>query len=166
MRRRTAGITTILTIGACLLPTLGAAAKPADTIKYRHAVMEGMSAHVNAFMLIATNKIDGRQFLQNHGDAIADLSGELDSLFPADSAPSSGGSEEPETHALPAIWDESEKFAAAVTKMQEAAATLQETTRSGDNKAIMGAFAAAGKACKGCHEDFRAEEEDDHDHEH
>jgi len=162
MRRRTAGITTVLTIGSCLLPTLGAAAKPADTVKYRHAVMEAMSAHVNAFMLIATNKIDDRTFLQNHGDAIADLSGELDTLFPADSAAAPAGSEESETHALPAIWDEPEKFAAAVTKMQQAAAKLQETTRSGDSKAIVGAFAAAGKACKGCHEDFRAEE--DHDH--
>lgn len=163
MRRTTTRIATILITGSCLLPAAGWAAKPADTIKYRHAVMEAMAAHINAFMLIATNKIDSRQFLNNHGDAIMDLSRELDTLFPADSAKAPAGSEESETHALPTVWDEPEKFAAAVEKMQETAARLQETTRSGDNKAIMGAFAAAGKACKGCHEDFRAEE-DDHDH--
>jgi cytochrome c556 len=161
MQRLMAETVAILIITTCLFSTADAAAKPEDAIKYRHSVMESMSGHVNAFVLIATNKIDSPQYLQNHADAIANLSSELETLFPA-------GSGQGDTDALPAIWDDVEKFSKAVAKMQETANSLQQVAGSGDTKAIMGAFAAAGKSCKGCHETFRAEEDDDdsdsHDH--
>jgi len=143
----------ILIITTCLFTTAGAAATQDDVIKYRHSVMQSLSGHVNAFVLIATNKINSPQYLQNHADAIANLSSELGTLFPAGSGQ--------DTDALPAIWDDAEKFDAAVAKMQKTANGLQQVVGSGDPKAIMGAFAAAGKSCKGCHETFRAEDDDD-----
>ncbi|RLB60095.1 MAG: hypothetical protein DRH08_15930 [Deltaproteobacteria bacterium] len=148
----------ILIIITCLFTTAGAAATQNDVIKYRHSVMQSLSGHVNAFILIATNKIDS---LQNHADAIANLSSELGTFFPA-------GSGQGDTDALPAIWDDADKFEEAVTKMQKTANALQQVVDSGDPRAIMGAFAAAGKSCKGCHETFRAEDDDgdsdSHDH--
>ena len=166
MQRLMAKTVTILILITCLLTTAGAAAKPEDVLKYRHSVMQSLSGHVNAFVLIATNKINSPQYLQNHADAIANLSSELGTLFPA-------GSGQGDTDALPAIWDDAEKFEEASTKMQKTANALQQVVSSGDPKAIMGAFAAAGKSCKGCHETFRAEDDDgdsdshDHDdHEH
>jgi len=144
----------ILMIGCGLFASAGTAATTEDAIKYRHSVMQAMSGHVNAFMLIARNKVEARQFLQGHADAVTNLSRELDGLFPK-------GSGEGDTDALPAIWGNSEKFAASVSKMQETASALQEATRTSDDKIIMGAFATAGKACKGCHEEFRAEHEHD-----
>jgi cytochrome c556 len=149
----------ILMIGCSLFAGTGTAATSKDTIKYRHSVMQALSGHVNAFMLIALNKVEARQFLQGHADAVTNLSRELDGLFPK-------GSGEGDTDALPEIWGDSEKFAAAVIKMQESASALQEATRTGDNKTIMGAFATAGKACKGCHETFRAEDDDSDSHSH
>jgi cytochrome c556 len=150
------GALAILVLGFSMLATAQAAGKPEDTIKYRHAIMEALSSHVSAILLIATNKIDARQHLQEHADAVANLTGELDHLFPE----GSGGSE---TETLPEIWSDSEKFAAAIKKMQDSALALQAAAGSNDNRAFMGTFATAGKACKGCHESFRAEHEDDHD---
>ena len=157
MRRKTVGVVAILIFNAFMFVTASAATTPEDAIKYRQAVMESLGGHVAAFLLIALNKVDAREYLQNHADALANLSTEMDGLFPA-------GSGEGDTEALPAIWDDNEKFAAAVAKMQEATSALQETVRSGDPKAIMGAFAEAGKSCKGCHETFRAEDDDSDSH--
>jgi cytochrome c556 len=151
------GSLAILALGFSMLVTAQAAGKPEDTIKYRHAIMESMSSHVTAILLIATNKIDARQHLQEHADAVANLSGELSHLFPE----GSGGSE---TETLPEIWSDSEKFAAAIKKMQDSALALQEAAGLNDNRAFMGAFATAGKACKSCHESFRAEHDHDDDH--
>jgi len=159
MQRKILGTMVILMIGCGLFASAGTAATPEDAIKYRHSVMQAMSGHVNAFLLIASNKVDARQFLQGHADTVANLSRELDGLFPK-------GSGEGDTDALPAIWGDSEKFAASVTKMQETAGALQEATRTGDDKIIMSAFATAGKACKGCHETFRAEDDDSDSHSH
>ena len=139
-----------------VLASAEAANSPEDMIKYRHAVMEAMSSHVAAILLIATNKIDARQHLQEHADAVANLTGELGHLFPE----GSGGNE---TETLPEIWSDSEKFAAAVEKMQTTAEALQAAAGTNDGKAFMGAFATAGKACKSCHESFRAEHDHDDD---
>ena len=127
-----------------------AADKPADVIKYRESIMEAFSSHVSAVLAIATNKIDGQQYLEGHADAIASLASQLDILFPE----GTGGGD---TEALPNIWTESEKFAAAISSMQDAAAALQ--TAASEGKPVMPAFAGIGKSCKGCHESFRAEED-------
>ena len=151
------GSLAILVLGFGVFATAQAAGDPEDTIKYRHAIMEAMSSHVAAILLIATNKIDARQHLQEHADAVANLTDELDHLFPE----GSGGSE---TETLPEIWSDSEKFSAAVKKMQDSAQSLQAAAGANDNKAFMGTFAAAGKACKSCHESFRAEHDHEEDH--
>ncbi len=154
MRIRNVHAVMILATILSLVANATTAATTEDTIKYRHAIMEGMSSHVAAIMMIATGKIDARQHLQEHADAVQSLSEQLNLLFPE----GSGGSE---TEALPAIWEDGEKFNAAIVKMQETAQALQQAAGSDDNKAIMGAFAKAGKSCKGCHEKFRAEHEHD-----
>jgi len=146
-----------LIFATCIFTAAGAATRPEDAIKYRHAVMESAAGHMNAFLMIASNKVEAGQYLQNHADAIADLTSELDILFPA-------GSGEGDTEALPVIWTDSEKFSEAIHNMQETAAKLQKTARSGDTKAIMVAFKAAGKACKNCHESFREKDEEEHEH--
>ncbi len=145
----------ILALGFSMLATAQAAGKPEDTIKYRHAVMEALSSHVSAIQMIATNKIDARQHLQEHADAVANLTGGQEHLFPE----GSGGSK---TETLSEIWSDPEKFAGAVTKMQDSAQALQVAGGSNDNKAFTDTFAAAGKACKSCHESFRAKDDDDH----
>jgi cytochrome c556 len=127
--------------------------KPADVIKYRHAVMESMAANIEALSLIAFNKVDTTALYQSHADALASGTAEIKNLFPA-------GTGEGDTHALPAIWESPDDFMAGAATAEDAFAKLRDAVAGGDNKAIMGAFAAAGKTCKGCHEKYREEDDD------
>jgi cytochrome c556 len=136
-----------------------AAGTAEDAIKYRHAVMEEMATHMSALTLILLNKVDGGDYAQGHVDALARASSELDVLFPKISS-------EGDTDALPEIWANPDKFAEAVAKAQKATADFQSTLSGGDRKATMAAFAAAGKTCKGCHEGYRAEDDDSDSHSH
>lgn len=124
-----------------------------DIAKYRHAVMESSAGHMSALALIAKGKVDRGDFAQSHAEAIASATTEFGSIFPE----GSGGEG---THALPAIWENPDDFQTAVDKAREAGAALSEAAAGGERKAIMSAFAAMGKACKGCHENYREE----HDH--
>jgi len=141
------------------LTTAQAAGNVDDAIKYRHAVMEEMAAHMSALTLILFDKVDGAAFAQGHVDALSRAGAEMDVLFP-------DGSGEGETDALPVIWSNVDDFAAAVDKAQAALDAFAAAVPAGDRGATLKAFADAGKACKGCHEVFRAEEHDDDDHEH
>lgn len=141
-----------------LFTTAEGARNAKDTIKYRNAVMEEMASHMTALTLILFDKVDGAAYAQGHADALARAGAELDVLFPDISA-------EGDTDALPAIWDNADKFAAAVEKAQVTIDAFAAALPAGDRGASLKAFADAGKACKGCHEVFRAEEHDD-DHEH
>ena len=134
-----------------------AAGTAEDAIKYRHAIMEEMATHMSALTLILLNKVDGGDYAQGHVDALARASSEMDVLFPEIS-------KDGDTEALPAIWNNPEKFSEAVAKAQKATADFQSALSGGDRKATMAAFAAAGKTCKGCHESYRAEDDDDHSH--
>jgi cytochrome c556 len=127
--------------------------KVADTIKYRQAVMDSLAAHVEALSMMAFNKVEKTEFYQDHADALANGTAELKLLFPA-------GSGQGDTHALPAIWENADDFSAATAKAEDAFASLRDAVAGGDNKAVMTAFAAAGKACKGCHEKYREEHDD------
>ena len=124
-----------------------------DITKYRHAVMELLAGHMSALALIAQGKVDQGEFTQSHADAIASGTAEIVSLFPE----GSGGEG---TEALPAIWDNPDEFADAVAKSREAGAALAEAAASDDPAALMPAFAAVGRSCKGCHEDYREEHEE------
>ena len=153
MRRTTVAALAALLISLNLANPVGAETKPENAIKYRDAVMATMAGHIGAFSLIAFGMVDHQEYLQSHADALADGGAQLKLLFPE----GSGGEE---THALPAIWEEPEKFAEAVAKGEKATAQLREAAASGDRKAIMAAFKAVGESCKGCHESYREE----HDH--
>jgi cytochrome c556 len=91
-------------------------------------------------------------YVANHAKAIANLGTELHTIFPE-------GSNVEGSEALPAIWDEPEKFAEARTKAEEAMAALGEVADGGDMEAIGNAFLNVGKACKGCHDSFREDSE-------
>ena len=123
-----------------------------NQIKYRQAVMGSMAAHIEVLSMMAFNKIAPNDFYQSHADALASATAELEFLFPE-------GSGQGETEALPAIWENPDDFNTARLNAEQAFAALRDAVASGDSKAVVGAFAAAGKSCKGCHEDYREEHE-------
>ena len=148
-----------LVVLTALLSTLvavniaGAETSAENAIKYRQAVMKSMAAHIEVLSMMAFNKVEVNEFYQSHADALASATAELKYLFPE-------GSGQGETEALPAIWENPDDFNAARSNAEQAFAALRDAVAGGDGKAVTGAFAAAGKSCKGCHEKFREE----HDH--
>jgi len=65
------------------------------------------------------------------------------------------GSDFGETEALPVIWEKPADFKLAVAAFQAAALNLSKVSHGGDMQAFGQAFGQLGKACKGCHENFR-----------
>ena len=119
--------------------------------KYREAVMDVLKGHIAAISMVAFNQVEDTGYQQMHADGLAAATAELGKIFPPDSGHDS--------HALPAIWEQPDEFAAAVTEAEAATAGLREAIAGGDRRAVAQAFKRTGDACKGCHESFRAEDD-------
>lgn len=65
------------------------------------------------------------------------------------------GSDKGDTGALPEIWTNAAKFKSAAEKMQQEMSKLAQASKGGDLNAVKAQFGEVGKACKGCHDDFR-----------
>jgi cytochrome c556 len=59
------------------------------------------------------------------------------------------------TAALPAIWSEPTKFQEAQDNFHKAVEALVAVSRGGDEAAQKAAIGGVGKACGGCHQNFR-----------
>ncbi len=121
--------------------------------KYRHAVMNVLKGHISAISLVAFNQVEDTGHLQQHAAGLAEAASEVRKIFPAGSGEG--------THALPAIWEQPDEFSAAVAELEQKTQALNAAVAAGDRREIAAAFKAAGDACKGCHERFREEHDDD-----
>lgn len=83
------------------------------------------------------------------------LAQDLPSWFPKGSGPEAGV----KTGAKAEIWTDAAGFAAAVAKLQDETARLQEVATAGDLDAIKAQTRATGGACKNCHDQYRAPEQ-------
>ncbi len=139
----------LLACAALSIPALAwSATAPADAIKYRKAVMEALSSHVSAFMLINFGKVEHQGHLKAHANAIADLGAQARVLFPA-------GTGTGDTDALPLIWKEQDQFMKLVGDLETSSAKLRDAVAANDKPGTMAAFKALGEACKGCHDRYR-----------
>jgi cytochrome c556 len=84
---------------------------------------------------------------------VNDASLNQEKWFPAGTGPEAG-----DTMALADIWAKPAEFKAAMKLFSDSAPKLHAAANSGDLPAIKAAFGDVGKACKNCHEKFRAEE--------
>lgn len=64
-----------------------------------------------------------------------------------------------DTEALAAIWEKPEAFAAARLKLIDESAKLVTAAGGGDKAAVAAQAMAMGGACKGCHDQFRLDDE-------
>lgn len=64
-----------------------------------------------------------------------------------------------DTEALATIWEKPEEFKAAATKLVDESAKLAELAGGGDKAAVGAQAMAMGGACKGCHDQFRLDDE-------
>ena len=119
--------------------------------KYREAVMDVLKGHISAMSVVLFEGLEDTGHLQSHADGLAEAATEVGKIFPAGSGQG--------TDALPAIWEEPDKFAAAVARFKDSSRSLSEAIASGDRPSIAAAFKRTGDSCKGCHESFRAEDD-------
>lgn len=152
MRRTVIPIFTALALVLACSSQVAAATTAEDAYEYRESIMTALKGHAGAISMQVRGLAGDPDHVAKHAKAIANLGTELHAVFQKGSAVE--GSE-----ALPAIWENPADFAAALERAEKAMAALGEAADSGEIEAIGVAFTNVGKACKGCHEDFRLDED-------
>ena len=67
------------------------------------------------------------------------------------------GSDKGTTRAKPEIWQNKADFSSKMDTLKTELVKLQEVTAAGDRPAIATQVGVAGKACKSCHDEYKAE---------
>jgi cytochrome c556 len=136
---------------------LGPAATAEQAKTLMHDRHEGMEDIGDAF------KVVGRETKAANPDVaaireaaavIADGAAKSIDWFPPGTGPDVG-----KTRAKAEIWQKPEDFAAKDKTFQEAAVAFKAAADSGDVTAIKAQAGELGKACKACHDPYRAPEE-------
>jgi cytochrome c556 len=149
-------VKSVLAAGLCTtVMLLGAAAYAQDmgkVIEYRRNVMKSLGAHAADIGLILKGQVPyGTDHILAQAEAIHAMSALIPSLVPPGSGPEAG-----ESNALPAIWQDMDKFKAIAAKLESESAKLVEVAKAGDKQAIGAQVQVMGKeACGACHQDFR-----------
>lgn len=123
-----------------------------DAYDYRIAIMTTLKGHLVASSMIVRGLVEDRGQLAEHAQSIANSIAEFDHVFPA-------GSNVGDSEALPAVWSEPEKFAEAYAAAKSASAAFVDATESADADAIGAAFRELGGSCRGCHDNFKKQDQ-------
>lgn len=122
-------------------------------VKQRMDLMSAMGENMKivAAMVKGQVPMDMEKVRQEAG-AISRNSPKIETLFPA-------GSLKAPSEALPAVWEEWERFMSLSTQLDTAANGLQQAATTGDRRELTRRFVLLGKVCSGCHTDFRKKQE-------
>src|SRR5919201_6151888 len=146
-------------LAALVALALGAAAgaalaqvKPEVLVKQRQAVMTLQGKYFGPLAAMAQGKAP------YNADVVRRNAGFLDNLsrMPWDGFdPSTKDVKGIKTGALPAVFNEPDKFRQAADRLQQETSKLYEVSRSSDEAAVKDQIGAVLKACNGCHDNFR-----------
>ncbi len=136
-------------------PAPAAAALPTGQalVDYRHDAFEEMG---DAMKLLSQYDGSDKAAMQAAVKLLDDSQNELASWFPKGSGPGEGGITK--TRAMAEIWTDWAGFEAKDKALDDALGPLMTASAEGKPDAVKAAFGDVGKACKGCHEAFRAPE--------
>jgi cytochrome c556 len=149
--------TTALLASALLAVGANAAwaqAKPEDVLTLRKSVMQVIRANFGP--IAATMKGEANldmaaiQLRASRFAAISSMSLEV-------WAPGTGMDKLKDSKAKPEIWTKMDDFKAKGEKMIAESKKLAEAAKGGSMDAVKAQVGEVGKACKACHDDFRAE---------
>lgn len=146
---RTAGLALVFGVGSGYVINAFAQAKPEVLVKQRQAAMTLQSKYFGPLAGMAQGKIP------YNAEVAARNAGYLSVL---DKMPWDGfaaSTKDEKTKALPAVFENPEKFKEAQDRFQNAVAKLVSATKA-DEAAFKAAAGEVGKACGACHESFRA----------
>jgi cytochrome c556 len=149
MNRSGLAVVVALALGVAAGAAL-AQAKPEQLVKQRQSVMTLQGKYFGPMAAMAQGKAP------YNADIVRRNAAFLDNLtrMPWDTFDPSTKSVKP-SGALPAIWEQADKFKEAASRLENEAHKLYEVSRSGDEAAVKAQIGAVGKACGGCHESFR-----------
>jgi cytochrome c556 len=138
--------------GLSSLPAAAQFQKPEQAIKYRQSAMTLMATHFGRVAAMAQGKVpfDAKAAADN-----AALANMLAALPFAGFGP--GTDKGAPTRAKADIWLKPDDFKSREQDMQKAMAAFAEAAKGGTLEALKGPVGDVGKACKGCHDDFKAE---------
>ena len=126
-----------------------AQAKPETLVKQRQSVMTLQGKYFGPMAAMAQGKAP------YNADIIRRNAAFLDNLsrMPWDGFDPS--TKDLKSAALPAVYEQPDKFKEAGSRLENEAHKLYEVSRSGDEGAVKAQIGAVGKACGGCDESFR-----------
>jgi len=127
---------------------------PAGPIRDRHELMEAQGEQAEDINEALTADAEGEQtgVVQREAQAIALSAARIPSLFPK-------GSTDPTSRALPAIWENWDKFVQLSKQLQEQATALSNAAGSGTDEPLKDKAQKMFGTCKACHDQFRRPKE-------
>ena len=135
--------------GAAPAAAPGTAATPAQVVATRQGGMAMVGSITDLMKAAVAAGADPKAY-QEPAAALAKWGTAYPSLFP------DGTQNVGDTKALPAIWSDPAGFEKADAAFVQASTALAEAAKSGDKAAFAAAFMDEGKACGGCHRNFKA----------
>lgn len=149
MRRSTVAIAVALSLGAVAGAAL-AQVKPELLVKQRQSVMTLQGKYFGPLAAMAQGKAPyNADIVKRNATFLDNLTRMPWDTFDPSTKDVKG------TNALPAVWEQPEKFREAASRLENEAHKLYEVSQSGDEGAVKAQIGAVGKACGGCHENFR-----------
>ena len=149
----------VLGLTGCISAVAYAQMKPENAIRARQSIMRVMVLNFGPIAQMAQGKVafDKEVFTANALRLESVWAMNVARFFPAGSdKPVEGSKIAGFTRAEPAIWSQPDKFKMAQETLTQALGKLAAAAKSGDEGAMKAAAGGVGKACKGCHDDFRA----------
>jgi cytochrome c556 len=146
----------VLAASAAVLSSPASAqfAKPEDAVKYRQSVMSVMATHVGRIGAMAQGKApyDAKVAVDN-AQIVATMAKLPWPAFSADTEKTTA-----QNRAKPEVWSNAAKFKEDGDHLVTETGKLLAAAQTNNLDNLKNAFAATGKACKSCHDDFRKEQ--------
>jgi len=126
-----------------------AQAKPEQLVKQRQSVMTLQGKYFGPLAAMAQGKAPYNADIVRRNAAFLDNLSRMawDGFDPS--------TKDVKSAALPAVYEQPDKFKEAQARLENEAHKLYELSRSGDEAAVKAQIGAVVKACGGCHESFR-----------
>lgn len=119
----------------------------------RHEAMEGLGRAMKALHRELESGKPDISIVREQTATMATTASRIPNMFPAGTGPEAG-----KTRAKPAIWTQHDLFLRKSKDFEAAAQAIDAAARSGDLNRVMAAHDGVDKACKACHDPFRAPE--------
>ena len=148
MKRSATAVVVALALGVAA-GTVFAQAKPEQLVKQRQAVMTLQGKYFGPMAAMAQGKAP------YNADVVKRNAAYLDNLSRMPWDGFDAGTKDVKSAALPAIYEQTDKFKEAASRLENESHKLWEVSQRGDEAAVKTQIGAVGKACGGCHNDFR-----------